>query len=153
MANLNRMSLARPGGGEKPAGPIKAPAAPVKMPSGLTPDERFIWRRWAPRAVAKRTLTEQTIPGFQFLVTCEAERRQMKGLIDHDGIQVVRYYVGLDGQEKIESITPHPLLGAYAKLQKQVEVMLARYGLAAFGKAEPDLPQATAANPWTEVGR
>jgi hypothetical protein len=151
----NRLSIARPGTGDKPK-KIKRSATSdvaIYIPRDLNAEERLVWRRWAPRAVAKRTLTAQTVGGFRFLVECEVLRRRMETRIDTDGIQIKRMYIGLDGQERIESVTPHPLLPAYAKQLKQVEVLLARFGLLPFGKAEPDLPSATVANPWANLGK
>ena len=151
-----RLLIARPGSGGKPKKRLAAQgdAVAIYLPRDLNGDERLIWRRWAPAAILQGTLTQQTISGFRLLVECEVERRRMKDQIDHDGVTVVRMYMALDGQERIESITPHPLLPAYTKQQKQVESLLdAVRGLAAFGKAEPALPAAAPANPWANLGK
>jgi hypothetical protein len=142
-------SLASPGTGKKPA-KVSRPqttADAVTVPSDLTADERYIWRRWAPHAIAKRTLTPQTVIGFRFLLECELERRAMKATIDTDGVVIVTE------TRKGQSTIAHPLLGAYGKLQKLVEVNLAPFGLSVFGKAEPDLSAAPIVNPWAEIGR
>ena len=149
---MAKLSLARAGTGEKPA-QVTGQPEPVKMPAGLSGDQRFWWRRWSPRAIKKRTLTENTIPGFLELIDAKIKLVQMTDDIDRDGIVFTRHTLGPDGQEWIESKTVHPLLPAYSKQVKQVEILLARYGLAAYGKAEPELPKTPEANPWANLNR
>ena len=143
-------TMTRLGSGKKPSQILRS-ADPVKMPSGLTPDERVIWRRWAPLAMAKRTLTPQTLPGFIFLIEREVERRAMKAAIDRDGPTAT--VTTTKGETTIETIIANPLLSSYYKLAKLIEVNLARFGLAPFGKAEPELPKPAPFNPWSEIGR
>ena len=150
MANRGA-AVARVGTGDKPSS-IRPPAPPVKRPSGLDDDERKLWRKWAPLAMAKRTLTAQTLPGFLLLLGFELERRDMKATIARDGWVSGKTTTRKDGTV-IEQTFPHALLLSYGRIQKLVEVNLARYGLAAFGKSEPDLPKTARANAWAEIAR
>jgi hypothetical protein len=102
-------------------------------PSDVPVDQREFWQRYAPLAIERRTLTPQTVPAFRLLCELEAEKQATRDTIDHDGRTYLKAWVDSSGQEHSE-LKAHPLMGAYRQLAQRVEILMARFGLAPFGK-------------------
>lgn len=114
-------------------------------------DQRGFWHSYAGLATEKRTLTAHTVAAFRLLCELDAEKRATKKTIDDDGRTFMKVTVDGAGVEHQE-LKAHPLTGAYGRLAKAVEALMARFGLAPFGKAELPLPnKVSAANPWAKV--
>jgi phage terminase small subunit len=155
---------ARVGAGRKPAKPIfKLANRPTSdavedsgvsaiPPSDLPTDQRDFWHRYAALAIEKRTLTVHTVGAFLLLCEMDAEKRATKATIEKDGRTYVKVTVDGTGTEH-EELKAHPLTSAYGRLAKAVEALMARFGLAPFGKAEPILAKAKAVNPWSQVAQ
>lgn len=102
-------------------------------PGDMPTDQRPYWQMYAPLARERRTLTAATVPAFRLLCELEAERAAVKRTLDTDGRTYVKVTIDGAGQEQQE-LKAHPLKTDYARLAKQVEVLLARFTLAPFGK-------------------
>lgn len=122
----------------------------VLPPEDLPPEQRDFWHRYAGMAIEKRTLTGHTVAAFRLLCELEAEKRETKATIDRDGRTFIKVTVDGSGQEHQE-LKAHPLTSAYGRLAKSVETLMARFGMAPFGKAELPTQKKTAANPWAQV--
>ncbi len=107
-------------------------AAPYWLPEAA----KGYWERWAPEAVAERTLTPATAAGFTEL--CQRA--------DYVGKLAVKIgTLGADTQDAL------PYLGLYDRMSQKLETSLARFKLTAFGKpATSDKPKASA-NPFSMV--
>jgi terminase small subunit-like protein len=121
-------------------------------PEDLPVDHRDFWHRYAMLAIEKRTLTVHTVAAFRLLCELEAEKQATKATIDRDGRTFLKVTVDGAGVEHQE-LKAHPLTGAYGRLAKAVEALMARFGLAPFGKAEPPMAKKVAANPWAQVAQ
>lgn len=120
-------------------------------PEDVPADQRDFWHRYAGLAIEKGTLTAHTVAAFRLLCEMDAEKRATKATIDKDGRTFVKVTVDGAGQEHQE-LKAHPLTGAYGRLAKATEALMARFGLAPFGKAEaPIAKKQPAANPWASV--
>lgn len=133
-------------GGREPDGDVSA-----IPPADLPPEQRDFWHCYAGLAIEKRTLTSHTVAAFRLLCELDAEKREVKATIDRDGRTFIKVTVDGSGQEHQE-LKAHPLTSAYGRTAKAVETLMARFGLAPFGKAEPIIAKAKAANPWAKVG-
>lgn len=106
-----------------PASPAD-PSAPVsetsviQTPVRLSKEARAYWDEWAPMAIALGTLVPENVPGFELLCAEAAHRDSLtlSGLTDVRAEMILR----------LESLRQ--------KATKQVEQLMARYGLAAMGK-------------------
>ena len=121
-------------------------------PEDLPGDQRDFWHRYAALAIEKRTLTVHTVGAFLLLCEMDAEKRATKATIEKDGRTYIKVTVDGTGTEH-EELKAHPLTSAYGRLAKAVEALMARFGLAPFGKAEPILAKAKAVNPWAQVAQ
>lgn len=119
-------------------------------PEALPEDQQDFWRRYAWLAMEKGTLTAQTVPAFALLCEQSAEKQAVKATIERDGRTYIKVTIDGAGTEH-EELKAHPLTSAYGRLAKAVEALMARFGLAPFGKAEPVLAKAKAVNPWAKV--
>jgi hypothetical protein len=136
---------ARVGAGKKPKPKPEQPLSPFSVvsggrtsapddsaellepPSDLPADQQAFWRAHAPLAIAKITLTQETVPAFRLLCELHAKKVIVGALIDNGA---------LDG------------LRVFLQISKQVEGLMARFCLAPFGKPlKADKPK-TSANPW-----
>jgi P27 family predicted phage terminase small subunit len=150
---------ARTGSGRKPTRPMvfrrlagmpgREPDSGVSTmpPEDLPADQRDFWQRYAGLAVEKRTLTVHTVAAFRLLCELDAEKQQIKATIDQDGRTFLKVTVDGAGVEHQE-LKAHPLTTAYGRTAKAVEALMARFGLAPFGKAEQPLARKAAVNPW-----
>jgi phage terminase small subunit len=118
----------------------------------LPAEHREFWRRNAPLAIEKGTLTVHTVTAFRLLCELDAEKRATTAAMDRDGRTFMKVTVDGSGQEHQE-LKAHPLTSTYARHAKAVEALLARFGLAPFGKAEPLPKKAPQANQWAAVGQ
>lgn len=109
------------------------PAMSADPPDDLPGEQAEIWRRYAPLAIERRTLTPATVPMFVLLCELQAERAAVKKTIDQDGRTYIKVTVDGAGTEH-EELKAHPLKADYAKLAKQVEALMARFCLGPFGK-------------------
>jgi hypothetical protein len=123
----------------KPVPPVIGAAG--EEPPELTDAERVFWGRWAPRAKAIGTLTEESTPGFVLLCETASDAAQCKAEIYGRGIVNVRTAMRETGNddEAMEVVTvelrAHPLWPQYRGLKTRLEMLMARYGLASMGKA------------------
>lgn len=156
---------ARVGSGRKPTKPrvfkpavfaggqAETPGDLSAVPPGDLPGEqRDFWHRYAGLAMEKKTLTAHTVAAFLLLCELDAEKRATKATMDRDGRTFIKVTVDGAGVEHQE-LKAHPLTGAYGRLAKAVEALMARFGLAPFGKAEVPLARKVAANPWAQVAQ
>ena len=120
------------------AAPAKTPA--VKAPAGLTPEQRVIWRRLAPAALALGTLTNETTHGFRLLVEVIAQRDRAWAVLDAEGL------VTPDGRA-------HPVSVHARQLNQRVESLMARYALTAPGRAVTKPRGSEPENPWAAMER
>lgn len=119
-------------------------------PEDLPTDEREFWHRYAPNAIEKGTLTPNTLAGFRLLCEMDAEKRKTRAKMDEDGRTFLKVTVDGAGVEHQE-LKAHPLTSTYGRLAKAVEALMARFGLAPFGKAEPAARTKPAVNPFAQV--
>lgn len=143
----------------KPFTPVIHPGGKPEMQagevSGLPPEDmpveqRDFWHRYAVLAIEKGTLTAHTVAAFRLLCELDSEKRATKAAMDADGRTFIKVTVDGAGVEHQE-LKAHPLTGAYGRLAKAVEALMARFGLAPFGKAEAGVRKQAAANPWAQV--
>ena len=121
-------------------------------PEDLPAGQRDFWAVYAPLAVEKQTLTVHTVGGFRLLCELDEEKRATKATVDKDGRTYHKVSVDGAGVEHLE-LKAHPLIPVYGRLAKQVEGLLARYGLVPFGKAEPPQRAKVATNPFAAVAK
>lgn len=150
---------ARVGAGRKPLRPprVFAPAVlaggredagvSAMPPEDLPGEQREFWHRYAALAIEKRTLTVHTVAAFRLLCELDADKQAVKATIDRDGRTFIKVTVDGAGVEHQE-LKAHPLTSAYGRTAKAVEQLMARFGLAPFGKAEQPLARKAAVNPW-----
>lgn len=119
-------------------------------PEDLPVDERDFWHRYAADAIQKGTLTVHTVAAFRLLCEMDAEKRKTRATMDVDGRTFLKVTVDGAGVEHQE-LKAHPLTGAYGRLAKMVEALMARFGLAPFGKAEASARPAVAVNPYAKL--
>jgi hypothetical protein len=89
------------------------------VPDDLTPEERKVWLRLAPHAVAARTLTQATVYGFMTLCRTVALERELARDSERSG------------------------KGDHRGLIQRIDAQMARFGLLPLGKpmmAEPEKP-------------
>lgn len=155
---------ARVGAGRKPSKPrpfqptiVSGGKPPAESdisqipPEDLPAEQRDFWHRYAGLAIEKRTLTMHTAAAFRLLCELDAEKRATKQQIDRDGRTFTKITIDVTSSEQHTEIKAHPLMTAYGRLSKHVEALMARFGLAPFGKAEQTLPKRQAVNPWAKV--
>jgi phage terminase small subunit len=119
-------------------------------PADLPADHRDFWHRYAGQAITARTLTERTVAAFRLLCELDAELRVAKVVIEHDGRTYIKVTIDGAGQEHQE-LKAHPLTGSYRQLAQRVEALLARFGLAPFGKPVESAAKKATANPWARI--
>jgi hypothetical protein len=142
---------ARVGSGQKGKEQTVVPDA-VDMPADLPEGQRGFWECYAELAMEQGTLTKHTIGAFLLLCEMDEEKRQVKATIDRDGRTFIKVTVDGAGVEHQE-LKAHPLTGAYGRLAKAVEALLARFRLAPFGKPEKTEKAKPKANPWARVAK
>lgn len=113
-------------------------AALCKPPKGLSGAEHAAWTRFAEQALAERTLTPTTVPGFVELCRQSAYVSEIDATIQRLGI----------GTKEAE-----PYLKQYVRLAQRYDASLARFKLTAFGKPVAAEKPKQAANPWAQVAR
>ena len=153
---MNTHGGMRVGSGKKPEKPrfttIDGGQSPLAVaPDHLPEDQKPFWNRWAKFAIEAETLNERTACGFEELCGLEAEKRAMRETIDRDGRTYIKAIPDPDGVVTHE-LKAHPLVAKHLALAKQVDSMMARFKLTAFGKPEvggKKRPQAT--NAWANV--
>jgi phage terminase small subunit len=126
------------------------PGVSALPPENLPAEQREFWHSYAGLAIEKRTLTSHTVAAFLLLCELDAEKRAVKATIEADGRTFLKVTVDGAGVEHQE-LKAHPLTSAYGRLAKAVETLMARFGLAPFGKAELPMAKKVAANPWAQV--
>ncbi len=94
-------------------------------PAALVDAERDFWALWSPLAKANGTLTPDTTPGFVLLCQVASRAADLWTRAKDEGF-VLETPLGKKA---------HPLLTHYRGLMQRQEQLLARYGLAVFGKA------------------
>jgi hypothetical protein len=117
-------------------------------PPDVPQDEAHFWSEYAYLAIEKGTLTKHTVAAWRLLCELDAEKRATRATLDKDGRTFLKVTVDGAGVEHQE-LKAHPLTGAYGRLAKAVEALMARFGLAPFGKAEPR-KNVEAVNVWAE---
>jgi hypothetical protein len=155
--NASGWGGARVGSGPKPTKPRKPgvmmephPGVSLEPPESLPDEQREFWQSYAGLAIEKRTLTSHTVPAFLLLCELDAEKRAIKATIEQDGRTFLKVTVDGAGVEHQE-LKAHPLTSSYGQRAKAVEALMARFGLAPFGKAEAPLAKKVSANPWAKV--
>jgi hypothetical protein len=103
-------------------------------PDGLPEAQRRFWLKWAPLALERRTLSRETVPGFEML--CELAARCHSMALEFEMSEV-------------------PLKPAdvrlYLQATKQVEGLFGRFCLAPFGKPVVSEKPKQAVNPFAQV--
>lgn len=109
-------------------------------PAGLTAAQARYWRLWAPLAIAQRTLTRETVPGFREACELAAMKEPLAKRIRR---------VGPERSEARE------LVRDYLKFSKDLRTALQQYKLGAFGKPEAvgRARTKTVSSPWEAVGK
>jgi hypothetical protein len=154
--NISEWGGARMGSGQKPQKSVppvdEAALALAEPPDGLRNEYRAFWQAYAPLAIEKRTLTRHTVPSFGLLCEVEHQKRLTLETIEAQGRTFIKVTVDGAGVEHQE-LKAHPLTGAYGRLAKAAEALMARFGLAPFGKPEQPIGKSkpAAANPWAQV--
>lgn len=131
----------------RPAQPAVVPAAAAlpaigpagEVPAMLNEAEQAYWNLWAPLAVGNGTLTDSTRPGFVLLCQTAADIAEVRGDIRARGILFEK--VDNVGGEETRELRKHPLWPEYRGLRARQEQLLARYGLAAFGRIVGGIPK------------
>lgn len=144
----------RVGSGQKPHGVGPGgddPGVSEEPPADLPEDQQGFWRTYAPLAIERETLTKHTEASFRLLCEMDAEKRATKATLEKDGRTYIKVICDSSGQEHQE-LKAHPLTGAYGRLAKHVEALLARFGLAPFGKPVSPTKPKPKANPFSQVG-
>ena len=119
-------------------------------PEDMELEQRDFWHRYAALAIEKGTLTPHTVAAFRLLCELDAEKRATKATMDRDGRTFMKVTVDGAGVEHQE-LKAHPLTSAFGRLAKAVEALMARFGLAPFGKSEVAVVRKASANPWEKV--
>lgn len=113
-------------------------ASLAQPPKRISAAQRRVWRDLAPFALAQRTLTAATAPGFAQV--CKLMALQ-------DRLERRLYKLGPEMEAADE------ILARYLKLTKDLDPLLKNFKLTAFGKPETAAApaQTEAANPWAQV--
>lgn len=135
-------------GGKEPAESSLSAVPPEDLPAG----QREFWHKYAGFAIEKRTLIPHTEANFRLLCQQAWVMDLMLDKLIRDDWTQVKVTIDGSGQEHREQ-KAHALLSAYQKCVKQVDSLEARYGLAAFGKAELPMAKKTAVNQWAAVAQ
>ena len=99
---------------------------PPRMPR----EQRAIWNRLAPLAIARKTLTPSTVAAFRDLCEAIDVKAKMLKQIEKDGWT----YMSPLGMKA------HPLVGPHRGMMQRVEAGFARFKLAPMGKDMEDAP-------------
>ncbi len=147
---------ARPGSGpkprpkpEKPVNPFELVHGGKKLADGLVPHletpsdqalqeppadlpqlEQEFWRVHAPLAIERRTLTKATASAFRLLCELHAKKVMVGGMVDKGALGGLRIFL---------------------QLSKQVEMSMARFCLAPFGKPLVAEKPKAIVNPWQQM--
>ena len=120
-------------------------------PADLPEDQRDFWKRYAALAIDVGTLTLQTEASFRLLCELDAEKQATKATLDKDGRTYLNVTVDGSGQQH-ENLKAHPLTSSYRQLAQRVEALMARFGLAPFGKPVASVgKKKTVASPWAAI--
>ncbi len=108
----------------------------LSAPYWLSEAARGYWEKWAPEAVAERTLTPATAAGFEELckradLVAQVTLKMSRAASDDDWLAYVN---------------------SFDRLQKGMESMLLKFRLTAFGKPMAAAEPKAAENPWAKVG-
>jgi hypothetical protein len=120
-------------------------------PEDLPAEQRDFWHRYAGLAIEKGTLTAHTVAAFRLLCETDAEKQATKLTMDRDGRTFLKITVDGAGVEHQE-LKAHPLTSSYGRLAKATEALMARFGLAPFGKPEAPMRRQSAQNPFAALG-
>lgn len=126
---------ARVGSGRKPElVPVsmdEIEADPLMLPpSDLPPEQQEFWRAYAPRAIERQTLTEDTIASFRLLCELHAKKTMVSAMVDKGALGGLRVFM---------------------QLSKQIESLMARFCLAPFGKPAKTEKRKAPVNPWAQL--
>lgn len=112
----------------------------VLPPVDLTAPERAAWERYAPGALAMRTLTRETSEGFRLLVQTAVARDVAAGVLTAEGLMVAPGIV-------------HPLTTHYRQLTQRLESLLAKFALVAPGRpvVKPKAEKADDLSKWAGI--
>jgi hypothetical protein len=119
-------------------GPALEGDALLKPPAKLEAPVRAAWRRLAPRALAERTLTAATAPGFEQLCRQWVYVAELEATIARLGA----------GTREADAY-----LRQYTRLATRLDGSLGRFKLTAAGQAATAPAPAAVANPWAVVAR
>lgn len=123
---------------EVETGPVSALLEP---PDDLSEPEQACWRKFAPRAMRQRTLTDAEAPGFRELCQVFVMKEQVAARIAKAKSGAATKAV--DG-----------LLRHYVKLGQRVDALFARFKLTAFGKpSDAAAAKPVKANPWASMAK
>ncbi len=117
-------------------------AMPVR-PARLSERECEVWDRLAREAFEAGTLADRTLESFVMLCRLTVQAEEMLEEIQREG----RTYENHFGETKI-----NPLVGQHRQMEQRVDALMARFGLAPFGKPLPETSaKKPAANPWAGI--
>lgn len=117
----------------------------LEPPADLSKAEAAVWRREAPRAIARGTLIEATASGFVELCELLAMKAELK-------TKMRKKRGGVAGA------AAEGTLRQFVRIGQRVDQLLARFRLTSFGKVDESAPPAPGEqpkgeiNPWSAVG-
>jgi phage terminase small subunit len=112
----------------------------AEPPDDLSRNQQEVWRRLACHAIAQRTLTPTTVPGFRELCEQFVVKQALFRRMERFGL----------ASDKAEGARKR-----YEKMAQRVDSTLARFKLTAFGKPVDGASAAKKAgtNPWAQVAQ
>ena len=110
---------------------------PPRMPR----EQRAVWNRLAPFAIAAKTLTPSTVAAFRDLCEAVVVKAKMLAQIEKDGWTFMT----------IHGAKAHPLVTPHRGMMQRVEAGYARFKLAPIGKEMDDAWKAKAAKPTSRL--
>lgn len=114
-----------------------APLPKVARPSDLTAEQRAVWDRLAPLALAQRTLTPQTVERFRLLCQAIVMEQAMAAKLLAEGWTYTAVTIDGSGQER-ETLKAHPLCGPHRGMMQRVESGMVAFRLAPTGRPLAD---------------
>lgn len=99
-------------------------------PEDLPEEQQEFWRKYAPFALERKTLTASTVPAFRLLCELNAKKTMVSAMVDKGALGGLRVFM---------------------QLAKQVESLMGRFCLAPFGKPTYTEKPAKQVNPWAKL--
>jgi hypothetical protein len=120
-----------------PAPPAEALDGLLEPPVGLSTAAQACWRDMAPRAIARRTLIPEKVPGFRELCIRQSYVNELDTRIGHLGAATREAAPYLESRRKVSAL---------------LTVSLKEFDLTSFGKPATAEKPKKAVNPFAAVG-